>query len=84
MFRSKYLKITGIALGLLVLSCIGFYVFSQTNNIQTEQVANDNVILETTVKEEVSKEQSLNPVQKYYKEYLEQDEVNFLNKISDL
>ena len=39
MFRSKYLKITGIALGLLVLSCIGFYVFSQTNNIQTEQVA---------------------------------------------
>ena len=80
MFRSKYMKITAIILGLLVLSGIVFYFFSQRNNIQNEQIANDNIIQETTVKEEVSKEETLTPVQKYYKENLEQDEINFLNK----
>ena len=80
MSRSKYVKITGLVIGLLILSGIGFYIFSQKNNIQTKQVANDNVIQETTVKKGVSKEESLNPVQKYYKENLEQDEINFLNK----
>ena len=80
MSRSKYMKIIAIILGLLVLSGIGFYVFSHKDNVQTEQVANKNVIQETTVKEEVSKEDVLSPVQKYYKENLEQDEINFLNK----
>ncbi len=80
MSRSKYMKITAIILGLLVLSGIGFYVFSHKDNVQTEQVANENVIQETTVKEEVAKEEVLTPVQKYYKENLEQDEINFLNK----
>ena len=80
MFRSKYMKIIAIVFGLLVLSCIGFYVFSHKNSIQTEQVANDNTIQKTTVKEEVPKEEVLNPVQKYYKENLEKDEINFLNK----
>ena len=80
MIHSKYTKIIGLVFGVLVLSGAGFYFFSQKNNIQTEQVANDNVIQETTVKEEVSKKEALNPVQKYYKENLEQDEINFLNK----
>lgn len=80
MFRSKYVKITGLVVGLLVLSGVGYYFFNQKNNIQTEQVANDNVIQETTVKEKGLKEEILNPVQKYYKENLEQDEINFLNK----
>ena len=80
MFRSKYMKITCLVLGLLVLSGIGFYVFRHKDNVQTEQVANENVIRETTVKEKVSKEEVLTPVQKYYKENLEQDEINFLNK----
>ena len=76
MSRSKYMKIIAIILGLLVLSGIGFYVFNHKNNIESEQVANENVIRETTVKEEVSKEDVLTPVQKYYKENLEQDEIN--------
>ena len=80
MLRSKYMKITAIILGLLVLSGIGFYVFSHKNNVQTEQVASENVIQETTLKEEAPKEDVLSPVQKYYKENLEQDEINFLNK----
>ncbi len=80
MFHSKYIKITCLVIGLLVLSSIGFYIFSQKNNIQTEQVANDNVIQETTVKKEVPQKEVLSPVQKYYKENLEQDEINFLNK----
>ncbi|MBR6126166.1 hypothetical protein IKQ21_00615 [bacterium] len=80
MSRSKYIKIIAIILGLLVLSGIGFYVFNHKNNIEFEQVANDNAIQETTVKEDVSKEDVLNPVQKYYKENLEQYEINFLNK----
>lgn len=80
MFRSKYMKIIAIVFGLLILSGIGFYFFSQKNNIQNEPVANENIIQKTTVKEEVSKEESLTPVQKYYKENLEQDEINFLNK----
>ena len=80
MSRSKYMKITAIILGLLVLSGIGFYVFSHKNKIETEQVAIENVIEETTVKKEIAKEEVLTPVQKYYKENLEQDEINFLNK----
>ena len=80
MFNSRYIKIIGLIFGLLVLSGIGFYVFSQKNNIHIEQAASDNVIQETTVEEEVPKEEALNPVQKYYKENLEQDEINFLNK----
>ena len=51
MFRSKYIKITGIVVLLFVLSGIGFYFFSHKNNIQNEQVANENIIQETTVKE---------------------------------
>ena len=80
MSRSKYMKITAIILGLLVLSGIGFYVFSHKDNIQNEQIANDNIIQETTIKKEVAREEVLTPVQKYYKENLEQDEINFLNK----
>ena len=80
MFRSKYMKIISIIIGLLVLSGVGFYLFSHKNNIETKQVVNDNVIQETTVKKEVAKEEVLIPVQKYYKENLEQDEINFLNK----
>ena len=74
------MKITAIILGLLVLSGIGFYVFSQKNNIKNEQIVNDNIIQETNVKKEVAREEVLTPVQKYYKENLEQDEINFVNK----
>lgn len=70
MFRSKYMKIIAIVFGLLVLSGIGFYVFNQKNNTNTEQVASDNVIQETTVKEEVSKEETLNPVKNITKKTL--------------
>ena len=74
------MKITAIILGLLILSGVCFYVFSHKNKIETEQVAIENVIEETTVKKEIAKEEVLTPVQKYYKENLEQDEINFLNK----
>ena len=80
MSRSKYMKITAIILGLLILSGVGFYVFSHKNKIETEQVAIENVIEEATVKKEIAKEEILTPVQKYYKENLEQDEIKFLNK----
>lgn len=64
------MKIIAIVFGLLVLSGIGFYVFNQKNNTNTEQVASDNVIQETTVKEEVSKEETLNPVKNITKKTL--------------
>ena len=80
MFHLKFIKITGLIVGLLVLSGISFCVFNQKNSIQTEQVDNDNIVQETSVENETIEKQSINPVQKYYKENLEQDEINFLNK----
>lgn len=77
---SKYITIICLIFGLLFLFSIGFYVFIQKNNIHTEPVANDDAIQKTAIKEEILKEEFLNPVQKYYKENLEQDETNFLNK----
>lgn len=47
-------------------------------NIQSEQVTNDNTIKENSVKEKIKKVEVLNPAQKYYKDYLEQDVKNFL------
>ena len=81
MQRLKYIKITCVVFGLLVLSGISFYLLSQKNDIQTEQPANDNVAQNAAVKDTVSKEESLNPAQKYYKDNIEQAEINFLKRV---
>ena len=79
MFNSKNVKIAGLVVGILVLSGIGFGVYYHKNNVQNEQVATDNKVQEQQVKTESVKQENLTPVQKYYKDYLEQDEIKFLN-----
>ena len=77
MFKSRYIKIIGLIIGIIILSGIGFYIFSQ-KSMQDEQQTVDNTIEEVSIKDELFKEENLNPVQKYYKDNLEQDEINFL------
>lgn len=88
MFRSKQGKVGCLIAGLIVVSCFGFYIFSnQTKNndnsvdIQKEQVNDSNVAQDISAKKEIKKEEILNPAQKYYKDNLEQDEINFVNRI---
>ena len=85
MLRSRCGKFVILIIGLLVLSSIGFYLFKNSNNEanlpveQTVKVSEDNSAQKEAVKS-ISKEKVLNPVQKYYKDNLEQDEIKFLNK----
>ncbi len=87
MFNSKFKKFAGLIIVLFVLAGISFYVFANhsSTNISPESEKADaeissNIDDETDTKEEPIKEEVLNPVQKYYKENLEQDEINFLNR----
>lgn len=89
MFHSKFGKIATFFVVLLVLSGIGFCVFNRhakkTNlaDIHNEQITENNLVQETSDKVEPNKEEITNPVQKYYKEYLEQDEIKFLNSVKN-
>ena len=85
MIRSKYIKITGLILGLIVLFGVGYCVFniqrnnvSSSKNVQSEQISKKNIVQEMQVKEEIIKEEILNPAQKYYRDYLDKDVKNFL------
>ena len=86
MLRSRYGKFVILIIGLLVLSSIGFYLFKNSNNEanlpveQTVKVSEDNSAQKEAAVKSISKEKVLNPVQKYYKDNLEQDEIKFLNK----
>lgn len=82
MFQSKYGKVFVLIVGLLILSAIGFYCFNhQKTNVQTEPLNNDNSIQqEDIVKKAPIKKEALNPIQKYYKDNLEQAEIQFLKK----
>ena len=87
MFNSKAKKFTYFIIGLIILSGIVFSVFYHKNNkdinpinVQNEQTA-DDTIQDTLVKEKPKKEEILNPAQKYYKDYLEQDVKKFLARV---
>jgi hypothetical protein len=85
MLKSKYGKIFVVIIGLLVLSGLVFCVLSSKNNndispidVQEEQISDDAKTQKITEKEKFQKEEITNPAQKYYKDYLEQDEIKFL------
>ncbi len=86
MFRSKYGKIAVLIICLLVLLSIGFYIFNtircnkNSSAQQNEQISDNNETQKTSASIKAVKKKVLNPVQKYYKNYLEQDEIKFLHK----
>ncbi len=87
MLRSKFGKIIALIIGLLVLCGIILYTFYNNKSNDTglseipkEQAYDDNLVQEPSDKNEQVKDKILTPVQKYYKDYLEQDELSFLNK----
>ena len=87
MFYSKYGKFACLIIVLIILSSIGFYTFYYKSNNEinsagdtNEKLSGYNTVQDTSINELQIKEKVVNPVQKYYKENLEQDEINFLNR----
>ena len=78
MQNSKYTVIIGIIVIIFVITGVFGYMFYNKNNTIKEIQMKEEI--QEEIQEKPVKEEILTPVQKYYKDNLEQDEVNFLNK----